>query len=106
MAKLIVVCGVALAWLAMPATGLAQETREGTITQQQAEKAKNLAEYEPNRAEVLIKRIEDNFLVPSGFYPYFGSVYSGGGFTLGAGYRRAFADRNVWNVNGLWSLKL
>jgi hypothetical protein len=105
MAKLIVMCGVVLAWLAMPATGLAQETREGTITQQQAEKAKNLAVYQPNKAEEWIKRIEDNFLVPSGFYPYFGSVYSGGGFTLGAGYRRAFSDRNTWNVNGLWSLK-
>jgi hypothetical protein len=105
MAKWIVVCGVALAWLMMPATGLAQETREATIAQQQAEKAKNLAEYKPNRAEEWINRIEDNFLVPSGFYPYFGSVYSGGGFTLGAGYRQAFADRSTWNVNGLWSLK-
>ena len=30
---------------------------------------------------------------PNGFYPLFGSVYSGGGFTLGAGYRRFYGDR-------------
>ena len=30
---------------------------------------------------------------PAGFYPYFDSVYSGGGFTLGAGYRHFTGDR-------------
>ena len=42
---------------------------------------------------------------PSGFYPYFGSVYSGGGFTLGAGYRQFTGDRTHWNVAGLYSAK-
>ena len=42
---------------------------------------------------------------PSGFYPYFDSVYSGGGFTLGAGYRQFTGDRTHWNVAGLYSVK-
>ena len=42
---------------------------------------------------------------PSGFYPYFDSVYSGGGFTLGAGYRHFTGDRTHWNVAGLYSAK-
>ena len=41
---------------------------------------------------------------PSGFYPYFDSVYSGGGFTLGAGYRQFTGDRTHWNLAGLYSL--
>jgi len=42
---------------------------------------------------------------PSGFYPYFASVYSGGGFTLGAGYRQYYGDRTHWDLKGLYSLK-
>ena len=42
---------------------------------------------------------------PNGFYPYFGSVYSGGGFTLGAGYRQFSGDRTPWDVTGLYSMK-
>ncbi len=41
---------------------------------------------------------------PSGFYPYFDSVYSGGGFTLGAGYRQFTGDRTNVNVAGLYSV--
>jgi hypothetical protein len=42
---------------------------------------------------------------PSGFYPYFDSVYSGGGFTLGAGYRQFTGDRTHWSLAGLYSAK-
>ena len=52
------------------------------------------------------RRVSREFLEqPSGFYPYFASVYSGGGFTLGAGYRQFFGDRTHWDVKGLYSLK-
>jgi hypothetical protein len=40
-----------------------------------------------------------------GFYPALGSVYSGGGFTLGAGYRHLFGDRSNVNILGLYSIK-
>ena len=43
--------------------------------------------------------------MPDGPYPYFDSVLSGGGFTLGAGYRRFLGDRANWNVAGLYSAK-
>ena len=43
-------------------------------------------------------------LQPAGLYPYFDSVYSGGGFTLGAGYRHFTGDRTHWNVAGLYSI--
>ena len=42
--------------------------------------------------------------LPSGFYPYFASVYSGGGFTLGAGYRQFYGDRTHADVKGLYSI--
>ena len=42
---------------------------------------------------------------PNGLYPYFGSVYSGGGFTLGAGYRQFYGDRTHADLKGLYSLK-
>ena len=42
---------------------------------------------------------------PSGFYPYFGSVYHGGGFTVGGGYRKYYGDNTFWNVAGLYSIK-
>jgi hypothetical protein len=42
---------------------------------------------------------------PNGLYPLFGSVYSGGGFTLGAGYRQFYGDRTHADVKGMYSLK-
>jgi len=74
------------------------------IAQQQAEKAKNSQPPKTNKVEVLFRKAQDIFLVdPSGFYPYFDSVYQGGGLTLGAGYRKYFGDNTFWDVKGLWS---
>jgi len=84
----------------------AQETRAGTITEQQAAKAKDLQSYEPGTAERIMsgikRRLMDN---PNGFYPWLDSIYSGGGFTLGAGYRRFYGDRTFWDARGLFSAK-
>ena len=50
--------------------------------------------------------VEKMFLEdPSGFYPYFASVYHGGGLTLGAGYRKFYGDNTFWNIKGLYSFK-
>ncbi len=90
----------------MPASLVAQETRAGAIAAEQAEKAAHLAPYKPNIAEAILNQLQDALvLAPNGFYPIFGSVYSGGGFTLGAGYRRYLGDRLNWNIGGLYSLK-
>ena len=61
---------------------------------------------EPDKAEALVRRVEAIFLEsPSGFYPYFASVYHGGGLTGGAGYRKFYGDNTSWNVQGLYSIK-
>lgn len=84
----------------------AQESREAEIAAEQAKKATALRPYEPGAAERWAVTLQREFLlVPSGVYPYYGSVYSGGGFTLGAGYRQYFGDRTHWDVKGLYSLK-
>jgi hypothetical protein len=84
----------------------AQETREEEIAKKQAEKAKSAAPYVPNKFEAAMGRIESAFVSPpSGFYPAFGSVYPGGGFTLGAGYRYFNGRKAVWDIFGLYSIK-
>lgn len=89
---------------ALPAR--AQDSREDDIAQRQAEKAAAVRPYKPNRVEEVLTQLQDALvLAPNGAYPVFGSVYSGGGFTLGAGYRRYIGDRLNWNVSGLYSAK-
>jgi len=86
---------------------LAQQTRVEEITAQQAEKAKHLGPYKPNKAENTILRIERWGLLsgnPIGFYPFIGSAFSGGGLALGPGYRRPFGDNAAFDIHGAWSI--
>jgi len=84
----------------------AQESRAATIGQQQAEKAADIHPYQPGRAEVVVKELRRRMLEGhGGVLPYFDSVYSGGGFTLGEGYRRFTGDRTHWSIAGLYSTK-
>ena len=85
----------------------AQETRAEAIRQEQAEKQKALAPPRPNAAESLIDRLEDWGLIagaPRGVYPWFGSVYPGGGFAAGAGVRKPFGDDGAFNIFGGYSI--
>jgi hypothetical protein len=92
--------------LVLPAPLSAQESRAAVIAEAQAVKAGQLQSYEPNKAEKIAtglkRRLFDN---PNGFYPWFDSVYGGGGLTLGGGYRRFYGDRTFWNARGLYSVK-
>lgn len=83
---------------------IAQETRVESIAAEQAEKAAHLAPYQPSKIEKLLTglRLGEQ---PAGFYPYLDSVYNGGGFTLGAGYRFYTGDRTQLSVSGLYSVK-
>jgi hypothetical protein len=84
----------------------AQDSRAAEIAAAQARKAAELKVYEPTAAERWTVALRREFLAdPAGFYPYFASVYSGGGFTLGAGYRQFFGDRTHWDLKGLYSAK-
>ena len=81
----------------------AQESRAAIVAAEQAEKARTLAPYVPNRAERIFVALQREVLQdPSGFYPTFASVYSGGGLTLGGGYRRFYGDRTHADVKGMY----
>jgi hypothetical protein len=100
-------CGaIALIALMLPAAmASAQDaTRAGIIAAAQADKARLLVPYTPSKAEQIAADMKGRLLdTPQGFYPWFDSVYSGGGFTGGAGYRRFFGDRTFWEARGLVS---
>jgi hypothetical protein len=92
--------------IAIPRSVAAQDTREAEIAAEQARKVAELKPYEPSGAEKWSIRLRREFIdLPSGFYPYFSSVYSGGGFTLGAGFREYYGDNTHWDIKGLYSLK-
>jgi hypothetical protein len=96
----VVVAGATMAGAQEP------ESRAAAIAAEQAQKAAKLAPYVASGAERLLTRVREKLLEsPSGFYPWFGSVYGGGGFTLGAGYRRFYGDRTRWDLGGMYSLK-
>src|SRR5436190_21747071 len=105
-ARILLTIGL-IALFARPATrALAQDSRAAAIAAEQAEKAKRLRPYERSRAEQLITRAMESFSEPpSGFYPTFGSVYSGGGFSLGPAYRHFYGDRSTVDARGLISIR-
>ena len=102
---LLLVSGILLLLFLHPNPLSAQTTRAQKLAAKQAEKAKSLKKYEMNKAEEWVKRIQDWGLTsaPRGVYPFFGSAYSGGGITLGAGVRRFYSDTGTWDVHGAWS---
>lgn len=94
--------------LAVPGASRAQQTRTQAIEQAQADKAKVVTPYAPNRAERILDRIEQGaWLDPGflhGFYPSFGSIFPGGGFTFGGGYRTYTGYQSHVDVRALYSL--
>ena len=97
---------VALLCVVVPAAD-AQDTRTGLIEAQQAAKAAQTTPPPPSKAEEVTEWIQDRLLTerPRSIFPIVDSVYSGGGFTVGAGYRQAFGDNAQWTVRGLYSIK-
>jgi outer membrane protein assembly factor BamA len=86
---------------------MAQDTRAEVIRQEQAERQQQLTPPQPNGVERFLDRLEDWGLItgsPRGFYPWFGSVYSGGGFAAGIGARKPFGDDGALNVFGGYSI--
>jgi hypothetical protein len=76
-------------------------TRTEAIERDKAKKSTELKPYEPNKVEEWIDRAED--LMLSGrlhWHPFFQNAYSGGGFTLGAGYMRHVSPYNFVDVRG------
>jgi hypothetical protein len=100
-----VVAGIVLSSVLPAQVPTAQPvSRMDLISTQQAEKAKVSRPPTMDRAEALVRRLESVLLVdPAGFFPYFDSVYQGGGLTVGAGYRQFYGDNTFWEVKGLYS---
>jgi Omp85 superfamily domain len=96
---IVIVLGAAQA-RAQPPGGDA-DTRASALARMKADKAKALHVYEPNKAERWLARAE-TMLLTGGlrFHPFFESAYSGGGFTLGAGYRRFVSPYNTVDLRG------
>jgi hypothetical protein len=84
--------------------GADRRTRAGRIAATQAEKAKTLRPYEPNKAEVWVKKLEEQFITGSlHWHPFFESAYAGGGFTLGAGYADHIGSYNTIDFRGSYT---
>lgn len=80
-------------------------SRADSIAKQQEEKSRQLRPEVPDRVEQYVtKRTQGGWFFsanPRGLYPYFDSVYPGGGFTPGAGYRRYYGDYAFAEARGL-----
>ena len=84
----------------------AQETRAEVIAARQAEKSKTAGPYQPSGFEKAMARFEENYVSPpNGFYPEFGRVSQGGGFSAGVGFRRFFGPAAVFDIRGIYSIK-
>jgi hypothetical protein len=85
-----------------PAAGA--DTRAGRIAADERKKSTELAPYGPNKAEVWVKKLEEQFLTGSmRWHPFFTSAYAGGGFTLGAGYLTPIGDYNSLDLRGSYT---
>lgn len=97
-----------MAGLAFPPTAVAQDptTREAAIAQSQAEKAKILQPYVPNKGERAVAKLE-NILAGSGihWHPFFESAYRGGGFALGVGYKQPVSAYNAIDMRASYSIR-
>jgi Omp85 superfamily domain len=97
---------LAMAALSVAAPAWSQTSRADTVAEKQAAKAKDLKPRLPPGAERAVQWVKEELIdQPSGLYPLFGSVYSGGGFTLGAGYRRYYGDNTHWDAKVLQSIR-
>src|SRR5262252_7301476 len=89
-----------------PPQGAPPESREAAIEQKQAEKVPELHPYIPNEAEQIFNYADT--ILQGGqlrVHPFFNSAYSGGGFTLGAGYLAYLTGYNYIDTRGSWTFK-
>jgi opacity protein-like surface antigen len=82
-----------------------EPTRTALIDAEKAEKAKDLHPYVPGRAEQALNRAETALTTQKGLHPFFENAYSGGGFTLGAGYLEYIGAYNTIDVRGSLTFK-
>jgi hypothetical protein len=100
------ILALGLAIVGRPNPAAAQDTREEVIAAAQAAKESATPPDTESKAEHIADLV-GGVLTPKAhsFFPYFDSVYSGGGFTLGAGYGWLFGDHSNAAIRGLYSIK-
>jgi surface antigen Omp85-like protein len=93
---------IMIAAIAVPAAAQSPEpdTRASLVEQAQAEKSARLHPYVPNKAEKYLDYAETILTTGMHWHPYFDSAYSGGGFTIGAGYRTFVGSYSSVDVRG------
>jgi hypothetical protein len=78
-----------------------ERSRMGLIEQQQSVKAASLTPATPGKVEQYVARMSNAFLGGQvHWHPFFHNAYSGGGFTVGAGYRQFVSPYNTLDVRG------
>ena len=79
-------------------------TREQAIEQAQAEKDKALHPVVPTKAEYWLDKAEEILSNGMKWHPFFENAYSGGGFTLGAGYAFYLGPYSFLDVRGSYTI--
>src|SRR5262249_38323586 len=95
------VCAFVVIAGASAASAQEPTTREAVIEDAQTVKSQNLTPARAGKAEEYVSNLMDAFL--SGqvkWHPFWQSAYTGGGFTLGAGYRAFVSPYNTLDVRG------
>ena len=90
------------------ATANAQDTRAEAIRRQQSERQQRLSPPQSTMVERTLDRLEQWGFIsgpPRGVYPWFGSIYPGGGVAAGAGVRKEFGDDGAVNVIAGYSIR-
>ena len=76
-------------------------TRAGLIEQQEQAKSAQLTPAEPGKVEAYVTRLSDAFLAGNlHWHAFWTNAYSGGGFTLGAGYLNHVSSYNLLDLRG------
>jgi hypothetical protein len=84
----------------------APESRAAIIEAEQAAKSADLHPFQPNKVEEYLDNVEDTLLNGGvKLHPFFQNAYSGGGFTLGAGYATRVSSYNIVDVRGSVTFK-
>lgn len=91
-----------LGFVASPASG--QQSRADEISQQQAEKSKQLRPNTATGMERAVDWFEDHFTDPNTAYLTFGGIHASGGFAPGVAVRRALGHARL-NVGGALSVR-
>jgi hypothetical protein len=99
---------VAVVVVLVASGGAAQEqqddqlaSRAAEIERAQSEKSASLTPAKPGKIEAYVERLADTFLGGQmHWHSFFHNAYSGGGFTLGAGYTQYVSPYNTLDVRG------